>query len=206
MQIGAAERQQLSIRVEAIAVLEREHPADRRRSRPHRAGSTPSQSAGCRRNRRVSAPANRTAAAPAERRRGRARRALRGRRSMWPRYRARQPQARPVCPGSSIFPATRTINAATPSASATPMRLADVLEDVREPRPEPALAATKSKQLRYQRARQDERDAALEANQHGLGHEVDDHACARGPGRNAEHADESPRAHAERDVTSLVAE
>ena len=63
--------------------------------------------------------------------------------------------------------------------------------------PEIAVAAAEAEQLGQLRARQEQRDAALEADEHRFGEEVDDGAGARGVRREGQRRDHQRRARGE---------
>ena len=82
---------------------------------------------------------------------------------------------------------------------------AEAAQEMAHALPEIAVAAAEAEQLGQLRARQEQRDAALEADEHGFGEEVDDGAGARGVGRERERRDDQRRARGERGVARRVA-
>ena len=71
--------------------------------------------------------------------------------------------------------------------------------------PEVAVAAGEAEQLRQLRARQKQRDTALEADEHGFREEVDDGAGAERVGREGQSGDEQGGAGGERGVACGIA-
>ncbi len=85
------------------------------------------------------------------------------------------------------------------------MRVAQVPEEVAHPLPEVAVGALEAEQLGQLRAGQIQREAGLEADEHGLGEEADGVAGANQPGRERDRRDQQRRARRQRRMPRGIA-
>mgnify|MGYP003694670837 CR=1 FL=1 len=173
--------------VEPVSVLRREHAADRRGF--HRRENE----AGHRQRQQLLMSARLTSGSARHRQAARdiAEEARRPRSSRCRSRAARMPTTTTTSATGrffkTLFPSSSIGERREPERQRRRMRAAESAEEVAHPLPEIAVAAAEPEQLGQLRAREKQRDAALEADQHGFREEVDDRPGADGVGREREH-------------------